>query len=314
MTASERLHVIFGTGPLGNAVMEALVEKGKPVRMVNRSGKESFAQGVQVAAGDGSDSASARELCKDASVVYHCANPPYNRWPELFPPLQAGIIEGAASAGAKLVSAENTYMYGEVSEPQTEDLPYAATTRKGRVRAEMAKALMDAHESGKIRAAIGRGSDFYGPHVLQSAVGERVFYPALEGKKANVLGILDVPHTYTYIKDFGKALVKLGEHDEALGEVWHVPNAESLTTREFLSIVFEEAGHTPNMATLPKMLMRILMLFNWQLREMWEMMYEFEKPFIIDSSKYVGAFGDESTPLREAVRETVEWFRENRKA
>ena len=107
MTASEGLHVIFGTGPLGKAVMEDLVERGKPVRMVSRSGKESFDQGVQVVAGDGSDSASARELCKDASVVYHCANPPYNRWPELFPPLQAGIIEGAASAeiGQEMLSS-----------------------------------------------------------------------------------------------------------------------------------------------------------------------------------------------------------------
>ena len=313
MAADKGLKVVFGTGPLGLAVMEQLVANGQSVKMVNRSGQGNFPEGVETAKGDASDPASARETCEGATVVYNCVNAPYDKWPTMFPSLQAGIIEGAASAGAKLVSAENTYMYGEVSVPETEDLPYAATTRKGKVRAQMAETLMDAHNSGKVRAAIGRASDFYGPHVRFSAVGERAFYPVLEGRKASVIGNLDVPHTYTYIKDFGRGLVELGERDEALGEIWHIPSAETLTTREFLTIAFEEAGHDPQIGTMPKSVIWLVGLFNSDVRELREMYYEFDKPFIVDHGKYERTFGNESTPAPEAIRETLYWFRDNPK-
>ena len=57
------------------------------------------------------------------------------------PALMAGTIEGAAFSGAKLVYCDNLYMYGQVSGPITEDMPYRATTRKGRTRARVAETL-----------------------------------------------------------------------------------------------------------------------------------------------------------------------------
>ena len=132
----EELHVVFGTGPVGLAVMDELVAKGVRVRMVNRSGKAKIPQGVDIRGVDATDPARTREVCNGASVVYSCLNAPYNKWPEMFPPLQDGVLEGAAFAGAKLVAIENLYLYGRVSgKPMTEDLPYAATARKGRTRA-----------------------------------------------------------------------------------------------------------------------------------------------------------------------------------
>ena len=43
------------------------------------------------------------------------------------------------------------------------------------------------------------------------------------------------------------------------------------------------------------------------------MMYEFEKPFVVDSSKFTKAFGVEGTPLREAIKTTVAWYKANYK-
>ena len=106
----------------------------------------------------------------------------------------------------------------------------------------MAEALLAAHERSQVRAVIGRASDFFGPRVLLSAMGDRVFPAALAGKGAQVLGNVDLPHTYTYIPDIGKALVILGEADEALGQVWHIPSAETVTTRQFLELVYQESG------------------------------------------------------------------------
>jgi len=312
MANNPKLHVIWGTGPLGMAVMRALTAKRETVRMVNRSGKANVLPSVSVVAADAYNLDSAREACQGATVVYQCAKPPHHEWPQKFPPLQANILEATARAAAKLIVGENLYMYGEVpNRPLTEDLPIAATTRKGRTRAQMTEAALAAHRNGKVQVAVGRGSDFFGPGVVESAMGERAFLPALQGKAASLVGNIDLPHTYTFINDFGEALATLGERDEALGQVWHVPNAETLTTRQFMTIVFEELGKPPKMSGIGKLMMRIGGIFIVGARETVEMMYEFEKPFIVDSSKFERAFGERATPHREAIRQTIEWYREH---
>jgi len=312
MANNSKQHVIFGTGPLGMAVMRALAAKGATVRMVNRSGKANVPPNVSVVAADAYNLDSARQACQGATVVYQCAAPPYPEWLEKFPPLQTNILEAAAHVGAKLVIGDNLYMYGDVSDrPLIEDLPYAATTRKGRMRAEIAEAALAAHRVGKVKVAVGRGSDFFGPGVLNSAMGERALLPALQGKAASLVGNIDMPHTYTFINDFGRALVTLGEREEALGQVWHVPNVETLTTRQFMMMVFEEIGKPPRMRGMSRLMMRIGGLFISDAREAVEMMYQFEKPFVVESSKFERTFGEHATPLREAIRQTIEWYREH---
>ena len=105
----------------------------------------------------------------------------------------------------------------------------------------------------------------------------------------------------------------LSERDEALGHVWHVPNAETLTTRQFLEIAFEQAEAEPRIGTMPKIMVRVAGLFARDIREVLEMIYEFEEPFVVDSSKFTSQFGIEGTPIREALTETIRWFRDNPK-
>src|SRR5215208_415542 len=291
------------------SVMDALVGRDKRVRMVNRSGRASVPEGVEVVGGDATDKVFAREASDGASVVYFALNPPYNKWPELFPRLQAGVLEGAASAGARLIAMENLYMYGLTGgRPLTEDLPYVPNTRKGRVRAMMSEELMEVHTSGRVRVAIGRASDSFGPRVLVSAAGEQVFGRAVQGKSAQVAGNPDQPHTYTYAPDIGRGLVILGEREEALGQVWHLPSPETLTTRRFVEMIFEEVGKPARIQAAPKIVLRAMGLFNPGMREMIEMLYEFEEPFVVDHSKFEQAFGEQATPLREAIAGTVRWY------
>lgn len=311
MTSSSReRHVIFGTGPLGIAVMDILVSKGNAVRMVNTRGHADVPHEVEVVKGDAYSAESVRDVTRGAAVVYQCAQPPYQEWIHKFAALQAALLEGVAANGAKLVIAENLYMYGEVNGEINEELPYKAETRKGRTRAEMAETALAAHLAGKVQIVIGRGSDFFGPRVLDSALGERAIYPALAGKTAQLVGRLDVPHTYTFIEDFGKALVTLGEHDAALGQVWHVPNdMPAITQREIMTLFFEEIGRPPKMSGMGKLMMMVGGLFVPEARETVEMMYEFEKPFVVDSSKFERVFQLKATPVGEAVRRTIAWYR-----
>jgi nucleoside-diphosphate-sugar epimerase len=208
MSDNGELQVVFGTGAVGMSVMDELIRRGpRRVRMVNRSGSARVPDGVEVVGGDATDEAFARDASKGASVVYFALKPPYDKWAELFPRLQAGVLEGAASAGAKLIAMENLYMYGPSGgRPITEDLPHAPNTRKGRVRARMSKELMEAHTSGRVRVSIGRASDFFRPRVLSSAAGEQVFGRAVQGKSAQVAGDPEQPHTYSYAPDIGKGL------------------------------------------------------------------------------------------------------------
>jgi nucleoside-diphosphate-sugar epimerase len=293
--------------------MEELVARRQRVRMVNRRGQMAETPtGVEVVSGNAYEAANVRALTQGATTVYQCAQPEYTEWPEKFPPLQAAILEGAAANGAKLIICDNLYMYGDThGQPLREDLPYAATDKKGRTRAQMAEAALAAHQAGKVRVALVRGSDFFGPYATgQSHLGERSVIPALQGKGAQLVGNLDVPHTYTYIKDFSRALVTVGERDDALGQAWHTPNDQPrLTQREIMTLFFQEIGKPARMSGANRLMMQLLGLFVPSVRELVPLMYQFEKPYIVDSSKFERAFGVKATPLREAVRETVAWFR-----
>lgn len=303
------LHVVLGSGPLGLAVARHLAARGDRVRAANRGGRADLPNGVEVVGANVAEVADAKRACEGAAVVYHCANPPYAKWPELHPPLMDAIIEGAAAAGARLVFGDNLYAYGPVNGPLKEDLPYLAQGPNGRTRARIAETLMRAHESRRIQATIGRGSDFFGPHAHLSTVGDRVFARAIAGKPAQVLGNPDAPHTVTHIDDFGRALVTLGERDEALGQVWHVPNAETVTMRRFVQMAFEAAGRSPRLRAAPRWGIAMAALFDPTLRAVREQLYQSERPWVVDSSKFERAFGWSATPLPDAVAATVAWFR-----
>ncbi len=304
------LHVVLGAGPLGRAAVNALVKRGLRVRVVSRSGQMKDAPaGVEVVSGDVYHASAVRELTRGALAAYQCAQPPYHEWPQKFPPLQAAIIEGLSGSSVKLILAENLYAYGDANgQVIHEGLPYAAHTRKGKVRAQMAEAALAAHRAGKVRVAIGRGSDFFGPYVREALYGDRALRPVLQGKAAQLAGNIDLPHTATYIEDFGEALALLGEREEALGQAWHVPNDQPrLSQREWIALAFAEAGHAPKVAPVGRAMLSLAGLFMPGAREMVEMMYEFEKPFVVDSSKFEQAFGMKPTPVREAVKRTLAW-------
>jgi nucleoside-diphosphate-sugar epimerase len=306
-------HVVLGTGAIGRAIAEELVRRGESVRMVNRSGRmEEVPAGVEVKASDLYDQTQVKEVTRGARVVYQVVQPEYSEWVEKFPSLQKSIIDGLTGSDVKLVLVENLYMYGDTNgTPLTEDLPHNAHTKKGKVRSEVSNAAFEAHRAGKVRVTAGRGSDFFGAWGLPTAaMGERTFYPLLDGKPAQLVGDIDAPHTHTYIADFGKALVILGERDEADGQAWHVPNDNPrVTQREMVKMIAEEAGVEPKMSAMGKGMMWFGGLFIPAAKEMVEMMYEFEKPFVVDSSKFENTFGMKATPMREAIKATVAWYK-----
>jgi nucleoside-diphosphate-sugar epimerase len=312
MNAHDQLHVVLGaTGGAGGALVRELAGRGDRVRAVSRKPAADLPKGVEQLAADAADPAQTRTACQGATVVYHCVQPPYQRWVAEFPPLTATIAEAAAGAGARLVYADNLYAYGPVDRPITEDLPALATTRKGRVRALMAEQLLAAHRSGTLQVAIGRSSDYYGPGGANSVVGDILFGAAAEGKHARWLGRLDVPHTLNYLQDVARALATLGARPEAAGEVWHLPAAEPLTGRAFVDLIAAALGRPVKVTATSRLALRIAGVVDPRARESAEMLYQWERLFVLDASKFQRAFGPfEPTPHHQAVATTVAWFRE----
>ncbi|MFK7804300.1 MAG: NAD-dependent epimerase/dehydratase family protein [Anaerolineae bacterium] len=306
-------YVILGAGQLGLAIMDELVAKGHEVTIANRSTKlnEKLPKSVKLIQFDASDPDQVERVSKDAHIVFFCVQPPYHLWPALFPKLTASVLEGVSRTNAKLVFGSNVYLYGDPNGALIhEGLPAAAKTIKGAVRAKMAKMLLDAHATGKVEVVIGRGSDFFGPRVRNSAMGDRLFQAALEGKTADLLGDVNLPHTYTYIRDFARALITLSQQDEAYGRAWHVPNAPTGTTQDFIDLIEAELGHPVKVRASGALMVRLLGLFNPVIRELHELMYEFQKPFVVDHSQFVAQFGNDVTPHKQAIQETVEWYRQ----
>lgn len=306
-------HVIFGTGAIGLATLDALRRRGETARLVNRSGHAPVPDGVEVVAGDARDPAFTTAVARGAAVVYQALNPPYPEWATQFPALQAGVLAAAEATGARLVSVENVYLYGRPSgQPLTEDHPCAAHTRKGRLRGRMAAELLAAHRAGRVEVAIGRSSDYFGPRGgAQSNLGEHVFPAVLSGRTATVLGDLDQPHTYTWVPDIGEGLAVLGEHPDAAGEVWHLPNDPATrTTRQLVDAAHQYAGaRRTRVRRLPPLLLRGIALTDPTLRELLEMQYLFEEPFVVDSTKIATRLGVPATPLDQAVAQTLEAYR-----
>lgn len=306
--STHELHVIFGTGPLGKNTMRELLRLGKQVRMVNRRGvAEGIPGEVEVVQGDGYDPHSVAAVTRNAAAVYQCAQPEYHQWEEKFPALQRSILKGTAHNGAALIVGDNLYMYGDPDGAViTEDSPLRPTTKKGRIRHQMAQEILEAHKHGEVQAAICRASNFFGAEY--DVIGDLVFKPALQGKTANLIGRKDVPHTFTYIPDFGRALATLGTHREALGQVWIAPSLPAMTQDQLIEHLSAALGKPIKARYANRLMMSIFGLFSPSAKETVEMMYEFEKPFVASSAKFEKTFGIAPTSFDQALKETVQWY------
>lgn len=309
-TEIRTLHVVLGSGPAGTALARELVRRGHPVRLVDRKGEGPALEGVERFAADVSTSEGARAAVAGAAVAYHCVNVGYHLQAEVMPRIQEAVLAAAEESGARLVVLDTLYPYGETGGAvMTEDSPWQATTRKGRMRAQLDEKYLAAHREGRARVVLGRSADFVGPGVLNSTLGGAVFPAALTGGEVPGLGDIDLPHSYTNIEDVAAGLATLGEHPEGDGRVWHLPTAPALSTREILTLIEKRVGGPLTVVPVPEA--RPFGPFDEEfMAEYAEMFYQHTEPQIMDSSAFERAFGAAPTPLAETIDATVAWYAE----
>ncbi|MFJ4575341.1 NAD-dependent epimerase/dehydratase family protein [Streptomyces sp. NPDC088846] len=310
MTAIRNLQVVLGAGPAGTALAVELARRGHPVRLVDRAGGGPAIEGVERSAADVSTEEGARSAADGAAVVYHCVNVGYHLQVEVMPRIQEAVLAASEAVGARLVVLDTLYPYGETrGAVMTEDTPWNATTRKGRMRAELDARYLAAHKEGRLRVVLGRSADFVGPGVLNSTLGGAVFPAALTGGEVPALGDIDLPHSYTYIGDVAAGLATLGENPDGDGRVWHLPTAPALTTRQILGMIEEGAGRPLNIVAVgePRPFGPFDEVF---MAEYAEMFYQHTEAQIVDSSAIGRAYGLVPNPLAATVDSTLAWYRE----
>ncbi|WP_406733162.1 NAD-dependent epimerase/dehydratase family protein [Streptomyces sp. NBC_01794] len=310
MPAEDNLHVVLGSGPAGTALARELVRRSHAVRLVDRKADGPVLTGVERYAADVSTAEGARAAVADAAVVYHCVNVGYHLQVEVMPRIQEAVLGAVEASGARLVVLDTLYPYGETGGAvMTEDTPWKATSRKGRMRADLDEKYLAAHHAGRARVVVGRSADFVGPGVVNSTLGGAVFPGALTSGEILGLGNIDLAHSYTYIDDVAAGLATLGERQEGDGRVWHLPTAPALTTRQIHAMIEERVGRPLSALILDEA--RPFGPFDEVfMAEYAEMFYQHTEPQIMDSSAFEESFGVHHTPLAEALDATLSWYGE----
>jgi nucleoside-diphosphate-sugar epimerase len=302
---SAPLHLVVGSGAIGAGVAALLVDRGERVRVVTRSGRGLEHPLAERVAADATDAEQLARLADGAAAIYNCANPPYHRWATDWPPLAAAMLDAATRTGAVLVTMSNLYGYGPCPMPMTEQTPLDATSVKGRVRARMWTDALAAHRAGQVRATEVRASDYLGVSD-QSYMHDRVVPALLAGKTARVLGDPDAPHTWTWTGDIARLLVTVAQDARAWGRAWHTPSPEAVTSRALVSELCRVAGvRSVPVKPLPWWLIRALGTFSPLLRELPEVGYQHDRPFVMDSTAARTTFGLEPTAWEEILLDTL---------
>ena len=299
------LHTVLGaTGGAGRSIAEELIRQDHRVRTVNRTGtrlpgaEDALAADIETADG-------AMTAVAGSDVVYLAAQPPYDKWEGRFPAMLRNVLDAVERHGVKLVMVDNLYMYGPGSSPMTEESPMRADDKKGKVRVEMVQILDAAIERG-VRVTSGRASDYFGPDSGNSTVTALAIEPALEGKAPKWMGRTDVAHSLAYLPDVARAYVTLGTDERADGHHWVLPHIATVSGAEFLDAVTAAAGLPASKGRISKPMLMMAAPFHAISRESLAIYYQWDQPFVADSSRFESTFGPfERTPLSQAVAVTL---------
>jgi len=304
------VHVIVGAGSVGSVAARLLADRGEEVRLVSRSGAGPENPRIARIAVDAADQAALRHVAEGASVIYNCANPPYHRWAVDWPPLAASLLETATEVKAVLATVNNLYGYGPVDHPMTERDRFAPVGIKGQVRARMWEDALVAHHSGRVRVTEVRASDYFGPGLTDTShLGSRVIPRILTGRPIRVLGNPDAPHSWTYVPDVARTLVTLATDPRAWGRAWHVPTAPPQSQRQVIAAMAALAGApNPSVGSIPRWVLRLGGPFSPTIREIREVLYQFDRPFVLDSTETERVFGLQPTAFPEALAMTIRWW------
>ncbi|MGD0757037.1 MAG: NAD-dependent epimerase/dehydratase family protein [Bacteroidales bacterium] len=301
--------ILGANGTIGSVLAKELVIYTDKIRLVSRNPRK-VNESDELFPADLSDPATVDKAVAGSDVVYLVVGFDYNLkvWEEKWPSLMSATIYSCIKHNARLVFFDNVYMYDISAIPHmTEESPYNPPSKKGSVRKKIAQMIMAEVKAGKLMALIARSADFYGPGNEKSFVNEMVYKNLMKRKAAKWFIDPDRKHSFTFTPDAAKATALLGNTDDAYNTIWHLPtDKNTLTGREFIELFSREMKVANKVTVMPLWLIKIIGIFVPVLKEMTEMMYQYDRDYFFDSSKFEKRFDFKTTTYREGVRNTVE--------
>jgi nucleoside-diphosphate-sugar epimerase len=300
--------ILGANGTIGSVLAKELLTYTDKIRLVSRNPKKINATDELFPA-DLSDSYQVEKSIEGSDIVYLLVGLEYkiNVWRDKWPKLMRSIVYACIKHQAKLVFFDNVYIYDKEAIPHmTEDSPVNPPSEKGKVRNEVVEIMMKEVQQGKLQGLIARSADFYGPRNERSVLQEMAFKNLKKGKSPNWMIDADKIHSFTYTPDAAKAVAILANTPTAYNQVWHMPTSnEKLTARQVIDLFNKEMGTSKKIKVLPMWLLKLLGIFIPILREMPEMMYQNDRDYFFDSSKFNNQFSFTPTSYAEGVRQTV---------
>jgi nucleoside-diphosphate-sugar epimerase len=310
--SQNNLYTVLGAGgSIGNALTMELTRQEKEVRLVSRSG---FAMpGTKTVRADLTNLSETIDAVKGSGTVFLCAGLPYDYkiWEKIWPRIMMHSIEACKRTGARLIFFDNVYMYGQVTGPMTEKSPYFPCSKKGEVRADVARMLTNEMKSGNICASIARSADLYGPYATRTSLPYlMVFSNLMKGRPAQWLISDKTQHTFTFTTDCAKAMILLAGNTQSYNQVWHLPTCNpGITGKAFIELASYEWGIKQNYQVLKKWMLRMGGIFDKTIRESYEMLYQSEHDYIFDSGKFESSFNFIPTPYRIGISATINFLK-----
>ncbi len=308
----EMKHTILGAGgSIGNALAYKLLENGEDVRLVSRS---MFSiSGAESVKADITSYHETLESIRQSDIVYLCVGLPYDTkvWTDTWPKIMRNTIDTCKNIGAKLIFFDNVYMYGKADGKMIETTPYNPCSKKGEIRAKIASLLENEIAQKNVNAIIARAADLYGPYATKTSLPYLLVIDKLmQGKSAQWMVNVNQLHSYTYTIDCANGLYLLANNNDTFNQVWHLPTYNpAIDGKAFINLSAKEIGVASEYSVLPKLLIKIVGLFNKTISEAYEMLYQSEYEYHFDSSKFNKHFNYGPKSYIEGIRETVEFLK-----
>jgi nucleoside-diphosphate-sugar epimerase len=305
---------VVGCGAVGRETVKLLAERGDRICVAQRVHPRGLSIEAEFVETDVLDPASVERAVQGADAAICCLGFPYDAriWEKQWPIAMTNLLAACEKAKARFVFADNLYMYGPQTGPLVEDMPLTDYGRKPKVRAEITKLWQAAHAQGRVEAVAVRASDFYGPDVSTSVLSHHGVKNLLAGKPAVMPYPAVHPHDVTYVPDFARALVTLLDApSEDYGQAWHVPNAPTQTYGALIEKAAALAGVAPQMRVIPEILLQIGGLFDRQAKELLEMRFQVNRPYIVNAEKFSKRFWADATSFEDGLKATIAFYRQN---
>lgn len=300
--------ILGANGTIGSVLAKELKNYTDKIRLVSRNPRK-VNESDELLPADLSLPGMVDKAVAGSEVVYLVIGFDYKIevWEEKWPRLMREVIDSCIRHNARLVFFDNVYMYDIEEIPHmTEESAINPPSRKGKVRKEIAQMITDEVKAGKLMALIARSADFYGPDNEKSFVTEMVYKNLKKGKPANWFINADKKHSFTFTPDAARATALLGNTPDAYNQVWHLPtDKNTLTGREFIGLFASEMKSRNKVSVMPMWLIKILGLFIPIMKEMPEMMYQYDRDYFFDSSKFDKRFNFKTTSYQEGVKASV---------